>query len=466
MGSVEHASGLPDQPFSNYEQVYLNMSRAFSHLKKEHWGIHVICEIKHDAPPGTDTVKALSSAWTRLAAEFPGLRMVPVGREKHFPAMDETAWLDRTFFTSSNLASQDVIAQAKPRNHPSLYYLPTTSEVILLTQHWRSDGLGACMLLDRLFQILATNPTGPVQPNPPSPSLESAAGASSSSDPSLQSYARTYIDNFHARAVHAGGLPFQGDTATPPSLASRMDLDLSAGATSSLVSACKSQGISVTAAIHSALAQTVFSYLPSEEEKRAGYTTVMAVNMRPFLPAPYNSASHACQTFVASITPTVAYRRDDGPGPGSGSASSFLDSAKSLTHEYRTWHSGDKDMFMRSLHWIYQYHVEKLSAPPPPGAVRKPPSGVTLSSLGVVDNYLKGRYEGDGGAGGKGVEVGKFRFGVSMMTRQTILYAWTFRGKLTLSLSYNAAYYEESMVKEVLNRVKRGMEVGLGLELE
>lgn len=442
------------EDFSDFEQVYLNMSRAFSHLGKEHWGIYCICSLRYNAPTGTTTSVALRNAWMQLLVEYPGLGMVPVGRRKQYLPLDEAgilSWTQNTFFVS-DLGSGDIVAEAKPRDLPSLYYLPASSEVLLLIQHWRADALGSCMLLDRLFEIMAGSNGAPSPRHQssrlPSPSLESAAGASKADDPEVQTYARKWIDDFHARAVNAGGLPFQGDSTTPPSRPSHYGLAFTPDQTRAIAAACKTRQISVTAAIHAALARTVFTYL-DEAECQAGYTTVMAVNMRPHLPAPYNSKAHACACYVTSITPTVPY--DSG----------FADAARALTHEYRSWWS---ERFMRSLRCIYKYHLAKLSAPPrrPPeenggGAAApraKPPSGVTLSSLGVVERHLRGEY-------GPDLQVDAFRFGVSMQTRQTLLYAWTFKGRLTLSLCYNEAYYSEAMARDVVAQVAAQLERGL-----
>jgi NRPS condensation-like uncharacterized protein len=442
---------LPDGDFSDYEQVYVKMSRAFSHINKEHWGIHCVCSIKHDAPSGTEIRTAIKTAWMHLMVEYPGLGMVSDGLRKRYSRLDEASisfWAQKTFFITDQLSSDDLVAESSIRDLPSLHYLPASSELVLLIQHWRTDGLGACMLLDRLFEIMAKASTYPnameqFDPEIRSPSLESAAGASLVDDADLKAYARKYIDNFHMKAVNAGGLPFRGDAQTPPSRATHNDLEFSTDLTRDIVSVCKNHQISVSAAIHAALARTVFSYL-AEPDCQAGYTTIMAINMRPHLPPPYNSKTHACQTYVASITPTVDYSH------------SFLEAARCLTFDYRNWWN---EKFMRSLSWIYKYHLAKLSALRPVTTVpAKPPSGVTLSSLGVVEKHLSGDY-------GPNFSVEKFRFGVSMMTRQMILYAWTFKGRLTLSLSYNEAYYSEEMVKGVISRVASSLAEGLQLQL-
>jgi NRPS condensation-like uncharacterized protein len=446
-----HCHELPDGDFSDYEQVYLKMSRAFSHVNKEHWGIHCVCSINYDETTGTVICTTIKNAWMQLMVEYPGLGMIPVGLRKRYPQQDEASklsWTQKTFFLNSHLSADDVVATAGIRDLPSLHYLPASSEIVLLIQHWRTDGLGACMLLDRLFEIMAdagiySNAMEQLEQRMPSPSLESAAGASASDDADLEAYAREYIDNFHKKAVNAAGLPFRGDAQTPPSRTTHNDVEFSTDITRAIMTACKNHEVSVSAAIHAALAHTVFSYL-AKSDCQVGYTTIMAVNMRPHLPPPYDSKTHACQTYVASITPTVDSNR------------SFLDAAHCLTLDYRSWWN---EKFMRSLSWIYKYHLAKLSAPRPVTTVpAKPPSGVTLSSLGVVEKHLNGDY-------GPNLSVERFRFGVSMMTRQMILYAWTFKGRLTLSLSYNEAYYSEEMAREVISRVASNLTEGLELQL-
>jgi hypothetical protein len=431
------------EEFSDYEKVYLQMSRAFKPLGKEHWGVHTVCSLS--AGNGI-TALSVRNAWTCLAVEFPGLMVKPVGFTKEIGALLEKNledWLDETFFLSKDSTVDQIIQSAGPtRDLPALYFLPQSLELVFISQHWRTDALGCCMLLDRFFEHLAARTLSiellAHQKPRISPSFEQAAGASFDVNPEVQKYAKDTIASFHAKAVQSGGLPYEGDNKTLPGDTQHLELSLSTTQTASIVKVCRSKSISVSAAIHTGLAHTYFSFASSDAEKQAGYTTVMAVNARPHLQEPYNTPSHACQTYVASITPTVRL------------ASDFVSAARDLTHEYKSWCT---PQLLQSLCWAYKYHRDALSAGPP----AKPPSGVTLSSLGVVEKFLKAEY-GD-------IKVKKFRFGVSMMTRQTLLYAWTFRGQLTLSLDYNEAYYSKEVAQEVLERVRRYICIGLGVKL-
>ena len=463
MGSL--GEGSQDQ-FSDYEKIYLQMSKAFKSLKKEHWAVHCVCSITHK-PRATDdgtlnTQKALRDAWKRLAVEYPGLTVRPVELAKRYVPLNVAVlenWASETFFVEHEACADDIIADFEPRELPSLHYLPHDSEIVLVSQHWRTDALGCCLLMNRFFKLLELGGGTSLSTkdiSPLSPCLEVAAGASPEKDVDIQAYSREYIDAFHNKAVNAGGLPFEGDTTRPPGRTKHHDLTFTISRTQCIVQACKNQGMSVSAAIHVALARTYFSFVKTEEEKEAGYTTVMAVNMRPHLPVPYNEPTHACQTYVVSITPTVPY------------SSSFPEAARALKHEYQSWYT---EKFRRSLCWLFKYHAEKLFAPlAAPSSAEgqtaslaprplKPPSGITLSSLGVLERHLEGSY-------GDCVTVEKFRFGVSMMTRQTLLYAWTFRGELTLSLDYNEAYYSHQVVAEVLSRVRENLAEGLKVKLD
>ncbi|KAL8992185.1 MAG: hypothetical protein Q9169_007297 [Polycauliona sp. 2 TL-2023] len=509
MGSLGVAA-TAQQVFSPYEEVYLRMSRAFKHLNKEHWAVHCVCTITHTPQPSNQnsTATALREAWKQLAIEYPGLMVRAIDFTKHLPAFDETnleIWASQTFFlapdsknNNHNNDADTIIAETGPRDLPSLCFLPHSSEIVLLSQHWRTDALGCCMLLDRLFQILASQEdriliaSSSQEGHRPqlSPCMEVAAGSSLTDNTSIQIFARERIAAFHAKAVKSGGLPFEGDNKRLPARTKHKETTFNIEQTESMVKSCRNLQISVSAAIHTALARTYFSFSSAadddddeeeekeEEEKRKqirkeGYTTVMAVNMRPFLQKPYRSPAHACQTYVSSITPTVPYE------------DAFVDAARALTTQYQTWCT---PQLIESLAWMYKINAEMLfgsskstssssavaadeeddedekekkkeettSVPSPV----KPPSGVTLSSLGVVERYL-----GSGYGQHRRVLIDRFRFGVSMMTRQTLLYAWTFKGELTLSLNYNEAYYSDEAAQEILTRVRTFLAGGLDVQL-
>ncbi|KAL2871239.1 uncharacterized protein BJX67DRAFT_389940 [Aspergillus lucknowensis] len=453
-------------PFGGAEYIYRRVGLTFKHLHREHWRIHGVCKISFVNIPSSEQVTSLRNAWKALVIKHPRLAVVPNGTTfKSYKilenAEDVEAWANETFFLESDRSSDEIVRTTGPRDLPSLHFNPASCELVLLASHWRMDAVGCMMVFDQLFTLTTQKPVSSPKPTEEqihciSPPLEDAAACppmdSSPSSTASKTYAERWIDNMHKKAINACGLPYEGENTTPPGETTQKDLNFSPSATSDLVKSCKAKGISVSAAIHAALAHTVFSFSPDGE--KSDYTTVMAVNLRPYLPTPYNGPEHAVQTYVASIIPTVPRGED------------FTPAARDLTTSYKTWYN---DESVRSLRWIYAIHAEKLfnapkpaaSAPPP-----KPPSGVTLSSLGIVESYLRHQYVSSDGEVGKGVRVEGFRFGVTMMTRQMLLYVWTWKGRLTISACYNEAYYSEGMVSSVLGRLKGILEKELAYKLD
>lgn len=434
--------------FDGEEKVYRFLSTAFNRFEKEHWSIYCVCALRvsptYTGPPLEIAVR---NAWKALRFEYPGLSVVPEGFTKVYVVPDALvveAWASNTFAVESTLSADEIIASFTPRDLPSLYYLPSTSEILFRSSHWRIDAVGTCMLLDRLFAIIAQPPDlnsvlWAKEFQNMSPSMEDAVAPAEKATPEMEDFARKYIDNFHKNTLQNCGLPYNGDQTTPPGKTTRQAVIFTKESTAELIRVCKAKNISITAAIHAALAETVFAL--SLEDQHSDYTTVLSINLRKYLQPPYRTKAHACQTYVTSITPRVLRN------------SNFSGRATALVGDYNNWHS---QQFMKSLRLIYKYHSDAVLARQ---SQAPPPSGVFLSSLGVVEQYLTGDYGND-------IHVGGFRFGVTIMTRQMLLYPWTFRGRFNLSVNYNEAYYDSITAREVLDRVRHVLETELELKLD
>ncbi|KAL8382499.1 hypothetical protein RB595_006329 [Gaeumannomyces hyphopodioides] len=474
--------GVLIKPLGGIEKVYRKISHAFVSHGREHWGLCCTCSFSLGTPSqlGTDEIAtALRGAWKALRRDFPGLASVPAGlaTKEYHTCKDRTAateeWAAETFFVEADTARRPeyLLASYLPRDLPSLHYFPTTSQVTLLVSHWRMDGLGACMVLDRLFAHVA----GAAPPMPGTgggqdddgsdlarmpPALEDACGAAPTGpdlDPALDVLAREYIDDHHRKAVHAGGLPFLGDAATPPGAPAQVGIVLTTAATDALVAACRVLKVSVTAAVQAALAEVVFAR--GVDPGATQYSAVVSANMRPRLPPPHNSPASAVATYVVGVTPVVAR------------ADRFSARAAGLTAFYRDWWT---PQFSKALRRASQLHAEALfgtaDGSPAPRPAR-PPSNVSLSSLGVVERHLGGRYLASGAQGRKiaqgfDVTVTDFQFGVSMMTRQMLLYVWTFGSRLNLSVNFNDAYHSRQSAREFLHFVRDVLAKELQLTLE
>ncbi|RFU24276.1 hypothetical protein B7463_g12063, partial [Scytalidium lignicola] len=359
---VQTSPGTFRKECDSEEKFYRSMALAFNKLEKEHWCIYCLYALRFE-PSFTgacSTVDALRQVWKALRFEYPGLSVVPEGFTTVYVLPDTSKvedWANQTFVESTSIL-------ARP---PELEAIPWTTEIRNL-----------------------------------SPSMEDAVGPPEPTSSVMEEIARSIIETFHKSILNNCGLPYKGDLTTIPIVSTRSAVVFSKESTSAFVTACKARNISVTAAIHVALAETVFGV--SLEDK--DYSTVMSVNLRKYLQPPYRTQAHACQTYVSSIAPTVLRN------------STFSKRTAVLMNDYKNWHT---DEHMISLRLLYKHHAAAiLDRKGPPLA---PPSGVFLSSLSVM-----------------------------------LLYPWTFKGRLNLSINYNEAYYNDLTARDVLNSVHTVLE--------
>lgn len=447
------------------EKVYRFQSTASRVAGREHWGLYSLCKVKYSDSLSHHITTALRDAWKALRIEFPALGLLIDGYEAVYGSLNEAEngkydkigsleqWAQKTFSVEQNRTAEEIIAKYPLNDLPTLFWFPNSSEVMILISHWRSDGLGSLMLLNRLLELLVEPSKVPLTECNHvdkdlariSPSLEDAVGAPLVPSPKILETAGLISKLFREKAIKSVGIPFKGDTTTTPGDTAIEAIAYTPESSRALFDACKARKITVSAAIHVALAQTVFELTSAEDFTE--YATIMAVSMRPYVETPYNTPEHACRTYVTSITPSVQR------------GASFSESTTSLTQLFKNWYSKE---FSQALREVYQGASRALLSPPPKlaGPPPNPPSGILHSNIGVVDRFL-GTEFGDGV-----LEVSKFRFGVSMMTRQMLLYPWSFRGELNLSINYNDAFYDASSPRQVLEGIQEKLERGLGIKLE
>ncbi|RMZ78303.1 hypothetical protein DV737_g3961, partial [Chaetothyriales sp. CBS 132003] len=462
--------------FGGAEKIFYRVGSLFTHLKREHYRVHCVCQLEFGSEfQGRDPVAALKTAWKTLRLELPALGVRADGPDhkvyKFLDAQGQQEWLDQSFFVEPEEKTSDEVIAREPRDLPTLHFLLSSFEIVLLCSHWRIDAIGTNWVLDRLFTLMATPPVTP--PSGPtldavSPALEEAYGAAHDLTEEDEEYARAFIQSFRENSFPNYQMRYQGDATTPPGDPRYVTLVLDDASTATLVGACRAHEVSVTAAVHSALAQAVFVVADADDRgpshTQDDFTCATSINLRPKLPAPYNGRAHAAQTYVMGVGCRVLRDR------------SFLASAKALTQQFKVGFNYDR--VLRSLRAIYklnsdatpvkQKHISEVKTNSLtqllPVLPRPLPSGITISSLGVVNNFLTGEYGGREGA--PAVKVREYHFGIDMMTRQMLMYVGTFCGKLQLSISYNRGYYDPEVPLDVLQRVQDALERGLGVKLQ
>ncbi|KAI0469931.1 hypothetical protein GGR56DRAFT_661285 [Xylariaceae sp. FL0804] len=448
--------------FDGAEKTFYSMSQAFKGCGQEHGSVYSICKISALHHDPTTLHFALRNAWRRLRFDFPALTVFEQNKTKIYAGATPDCveqWVEETFSISDATSATSVVPYLHLRRLPLLVFVPQTSEVIFHCSHWRVDALGACMVLDRFFDLLANIITSGGLEDPPwneeyknlSSSLEDAYGSPRATTPTIAAEAEAICQRNFVAAYPSVGLPYQGGPTAMPGLSRSQTMRLSLAQSEALIAACKARNISVTAAAHAACAAAVFER--AEDRNCESYSTVVSANLRGLLPArqlqqitqPLSNpiSAYTCGTYVTGITHTV--RRDE----------SFLTKSRRLTADYRG--SWDTTRYMPALRLIYRVHGEALTRLAT-SAARGPASNVTVSSLGVIDGkYLRS----DHGP----VQVETFHLGSAIMTRQPTLYIWTFQGRLSLSIDYNETYYRVGMISGLIECIVLHLSNGLGTEL-
>ena len=365
---------------------------------------------------------ALRHAWKQMRCQQPNLAEIIESTKKVYEVPDETAlqaWLGSTFITC------DQPPEFKPIERPTLYFLPKSSEVILRAHHASFDGIGVLLFWDRFLNALAapSDVTFGDEHSRLRPSLADALGAEPSS-PAQSDKAMAQLMDWAAACPGIGPVSKIG---AAPSGASRSEQ--LAFPAEHLVRACKSKGVSVTAAVHAAYVCALQKHA-DPESKLEEYVTMTSFNLRPYLPAPYNSSDYAASMYYTPLP----YKA---PLPAS-----FWDMAKSLHEYYQTSYKGNKENlafaphFQRATHQLVQM-PEFQTAPIPKDPL--------ITSLGVVDDFIN-EY--------RGVKVQDITMGVEVVMGMPQLFIYTFAGQLRLVYCFNDGFEERQNVKAYLAEVQ------------
>ena len=351
------------------------------------------------------------------------------------------AWLHETFIIApASATKEELLASFRPSALPTLHFLPDKSEIIIHSSHWRIDLVGALSLLQNLFIAIAEPRQvqfGDEGKNL-SPSRDEAANYSSSDelgssalvkerDKAATDLVMQLINN-----LPSIGLPTQNSNRTPGGT-HRSEIVLDPGTTSAIVSASKKRDFTVTTALHAALIVALQQVTPVPPSSSSKYTSWGIFNVRPLLKAPSNdSAIHPAAVHIVGL-------------PLALQTSTYANLALQLKQFYkqRLPPSGDSHID-GGIIVPYTNQMADIAGQPPPTDLPAP-SEPMLSSIGIVDGYLKPNY-GD-------IEVKDFWVGVETMTAQIVCYLWTWQGKMVLSALYNETFYAKGSIQGFLERV-------------
>ena len=434
MSWTEITPGHYERPLDSMEKFHMTVGLAGAAVNREHWAISAVARFRLDLSP-TETEAALKDAWKTMRFHQPKIATYRVDDKIVYKVPNAAAldsWVAETFIVSPpDVSASNLFSTYRPTTLATLHYLPHTSEILLHSSHWRTDGIGAVMFLGRFFEVLA-NPT-PVEFGSEgknlSPSLEAACKLSTAVNPETEQAATAQLMEFLAN-VPAIGLPTLPEQV--PGASGRCELELDAGLTSRIISQAKAKGFTVTTAAHAAVVGATQKLTdPSTPSNK--YTSWSIFDLRKYCPAPFNGADHAVSVYHVGLPHTLV-------------PSDFTSNATQLKKIYARQFTGSASNTLSFLDCYVQKVIALFGAPPPPEAI--PATEGSLSSLGLIDGYLKDSY------GNGKVVIENFWLAVEQLTRQPQLHIWTYNGKMKLSACYNSSFFSQDFMEQLLGTMK------------
>ena len=441
------SKGRFERPFDSIEDSHRAIKAMGTPLNREHFSIRATTKFHFDNASTEDAISALRHAWKIVRHDHPQLAALDCKGTYVYEVPNEASlelWLANTFLVEPEGARspEEIYPKLQPIDLARLYYFPQTSQLMLHISHWRIDGIGTMYLFNHLFNALA-NPRE-VHFGDEGKNLligvDEANNVPTKVSPQMDQTATDLLMRF-VQDSPSIGLPTK--SAEIPLGSGRCEIQFDKKLTSSLISGCKSSGITITVAVHAAVISATNKFSNQEDTNgKRKYSNLTPVDLRRHSPSPYNGRTNAVSNFHTGIPVIVT-------------PSTFLDHTAQLQKQYTNGVivSGPNSLF-NFLDCYVRKACDAFMRPPPPEAI--PPSEPALSSLGIIDHFLDKKH-------GNNIEVLDFWIGVEMISRQIECYVWTWKGTLRLSGCYNEAYYDRGFVEKFLYMVKDILIEGLGI---
>ncbi|KAL9042850.1 MAG: hypothetical protein Q9214_003666 [Letrouitia sp. 1 TL-2023] len=431
MSWPESRLGCFERPLTCVESFFKTLADSGAPINREHWAVRVYAQFHlHDTVE--DPVAAVRHAWKTMRFDHPQIASFAKEESRMYQTSDPVSlasWLTETFRVIRDIAVEDLLASLRPTRFPSLYYLPQSSEILIQVPHWYIDGTGAISLLNNIFDAIARprQVAFGTEGKNLSPGVEEAANLSYVSteihDQAVVELLAKYTSN-----LPSTGLPLEIPNQIPGATR-RLEITLRSDFLHALRTACTANAITITAAVHAALITSTQRLAP-DCMKACNYTSWGTFSLRPYLnPAFTNPKAHPVNLYLCGLPLTLK------PTTFSADASQLNTFYKQLalpSIRAKIWPT--LAPFVRSC-------TAMIRQSPPQDM--HPATGPVLSSIGIVDRYLQGTY-------GSKVEVSRFWLSSEVLSREPLVYVWTWQEHLSLSVCYNENFYTLELMRRLL----------------
>lgn len=460
MSWIENAPGLFERPLGSTEAGMAAILAGPSPPAREY--ILITCVVGFKAHHlGHEVFPAVRQAWKALRLLKSPDIATTFGEGKKFyqvptPADVET-WLDDTFAiaTSQSTVKQAVRdRQARPTYLPTCTLIPNKGQheafegsIVLFISHWRTEAGGVLKIINQILDFaedllnrdsatekaLADHIDGS-EVKLLTPTLDEIFMPDTS--PSTDAEARVAKDfrEYYSKFPPLD-FPLQGSLDAKPSCLKVEQRTYTSISTSSLISACKSASISVTAAVHAAYLSAVWE-LADESSKTRNYASIMPASTR--IRSPYrDQGCWDSARFLLLHAP-----------PGQD----LITRARHLKKQYSR---------AVTQEWLYddikQIPVE-MAKPLSEGVSPAPTSFPWFTSIGVLDNEVIRSEHGS-------ITIEDVTFWADSTMPGIVLRLWTFKQSLSIQIQWNAAFYTNALIKQTLDLLEEAIGQGLDCNL-
>lgn len=435
------------RPLDCHDKLFQTISAAGSPLGREHW--LTFGWLKLAFPPAVDAAtqeQRLRDAWGTLRLQHPDVALTLHENEKRYvPVADDAAlqeYVTATFHVETSARSVDELFptfKLAPSDYATCHWVPASSELAIVSPHWRWDGRGHMMMLDALMKLVESPPPPSSRPAPASeavnlvPTLDEVVGLSTE-----QVHTEKWLQKAdHMLAPFTDGSPAIGlpITSALPQNTTRVEMVLPKTSTSAVIDACRSRGVRFTAALHASIVQLTQEYYSQQPEADAAarYKSWAAFDLRKQCPPPANGPAHAPSLRLVAL-PIITSPTE----PWDTLATKFQDL-------YAQPSGPQSDLMSVRVPYVEKATSFLATAPP----TTEP----NLSNLGVVENVVQRSY-GD-------IEVQDVALAVQMLAPQLYVHSWSWDGQARVSICYNESFYEKEFVNGWLEGLKRNLLVNL-----
>ncbi|KAI1383633.1 uncharacterized protein F4822DRAFT_421238 [Hypoxylon trugodes] len=383
----------------------------------------------------SDVESKLKHAWKQIRYEQPLVATTIEGMKKVYEVPDEQAleqWLAKTFIVSQASDAEELYQSVSPIKQASLYYVPKSSELVFRGHHHTIDGTGVLLFWHSFLNALSS----PIQeltfgdePARLAPIIEETLGHPEQPTQEQSDKATALFMTWAGSVPGIGPVSKLG--AVPSGKCKNTELVFPTKTTEAIIKACKDKNITVTSAVHAAYITTITKHA-DPNSKLTEYVTANQFNLRPYLPAPYNSSKYAVSVYYTPLPYKIA------------TPASFWDIAKSLQEYYQTSFKGKPE----TLELVGYFTRVLCGAVQTPEFLANPISkDALISSLGIAERFMQQEY-------GNGIKVKDIKMGVDVVMGMSMYFFYTFRDQLRLVYSFNDAYEEPEKIQKYLEDIQ------------